>query len=191
MSKTKKEKNKDKEANTIFIQIAAYRDPQLVPTLKDMVDKAKFPENLRIGIAWQHKPGDDWDNLEDFKNDSRFRILDIDYKESQGVCWARNAVQKLYQGEKYTLQLDSHHRFVQDWDDILIEMLKDLQKDGSPKPLITSYIPSFDPDNDPAARIQEPWKMNFDRFIPEGAVFFLPASFDSWEDKSKPLPGRL
>lgn len=191
MSKTKKEKNKDKETNTIFIQIAAYRDPQLAPTLKDMIDKAKFPENLRIGIAWQHKPGDDWDNLEDFKDDPRFRILDINYKESQGVCWARNAVQKLYQGEKYTLQLDSHHRFAQDWDDILIEMLTDLQKNGSPKPLITSYIPSFDPDNDPAARIQEPWKMNFDRFIPEGAVFFLPASFDSWEDKSKPLPGRF
>jgi glycosyltransferase involved in cell wall biosynthesis len=191
MSKTKKEKNKDKETNTIFIQIAAYRDPQLVPTLKDMIDKAKFPENLRIGIAWQHKPGDDWDNLEDFKDDPRFRILDINYKESQGVCWARNAVQKLYQGEKYTLQLDSHHRFAQDWDDTLIEMLIDLQKNGGPKPLITSYIPSFDPDNDPAARIQEPWKMNFDRFIPEGAVFFLPASFDSWEDKSKPLPGRF
>ena len=191
MSKIKKEKNKDKETNTIFIQIAAYRDPQLAPTLKDMIDKAKFPENLRIGIAWQHKPGDDWDNLEDFKDDPRFRILDINYKESQGVCWARNAVQKLYQGEKYTLQLDSHHRFVQDWDDILINMLTDLQKEGSPKPLITSYIPSFDPDNDPAARIQEPWKMNFDRFIPEGAIFFLPASFDSWEDKSKPLPGRF
>jgi glycosyltransferase involved in cell wall biosynthesis len=177
--------------NTIFVQIAAYRDPQLLPTLKDMLDKAKFPENLRIGIAWQHKPDDDWDKLEEFKEDPRFRILDIHYKESQGVCWARNAVQKLYQGEKYTLQLDSHHRFAQDWDDTLINMLKDLQKNGSPKPLITAYIPSFDPDNDPAARVQEPWKMNFDRFIPEGAVFFLPASFDEWDDKDKPLLGRF
>jgi hypothetical protein len=100
-------------------------------------------------------------------------------------------VQSLYDGEKYTLQLDSHHRFVENWDSELIDMLKDLQKEGHKKPLITSYIPSFDPDNDPGARIQEPWKMNFDRFIPEGAVFFLPASFDIWDDKTKPLPGRF
>jgi glycosyltransferase involved in cell wall biosynthesis len=184
-------RTKEKKTNTIFIQIAAYRDPQLSPTLKDMIEKAKYPENLRIGIAWQHKEGDEWDDITQYKNDSRFRILDINYKESKGVCWARNAVQSLYKGEKYTLQLDSHHRFVQDWDAILIDMLTQLQEEGSPKPLITSYIPSFDPDNDPGARVQEPWKMNFDRFIPEGAVFFLPASFDAWDDKTKPLPGRF
>jgi hypothetical protein len=187
----RKNAEKTKEVNTIFIQIASYRDPQLLPTLKDMLDKAKYPENLRIGICWQHCDQDIWDSLEEYKNDKRFRILNIDYKKSQGVCWARNSVQQLYEGEKYTHQLDSHHRFAYDWDETLIEMLEQLQKEGYQKPLITSYIPSFDPDNDPAARIQEPWKMNFDRFIPEGAVFFLPASFDVWDDKTKPLPGRF
>ena len=39
-------------------------------------------------------------------------------------------------GEKYTLQLDSHHRFVKDWDDKLIKMIKGLQKDGYEKPLL-------------------------------------------------------
>jgi hypothetical protein len=181
----------EKKADTIFIQIASYRDPQLLPTLKDMIAKAKYPENLRIGISWQHSVEDTWDNLDEFKNDPKFRIIDINYKDSNGVCWARNRVQSLYAGEKYTLQLDSHHRFVQDWDEILIEMLRDLQKDGFHKPLITSYIPSFDPENDPEDRVMTPWKMNFDRFIPEGAVFFLPASFDSWDDSSKPLPARF
>jgi hypothetical protein len=33
--------------------------------------------------------------------------------------------------------------------------------------------------------------MNFDRFIPEGAVFFLPATFDSWDNPNDPLPGRF
>jgi hypothetical protein len=189
--KAQKEKKTKKNPNTIFVQIASYRDPQLLPTLRDMLDKAKYPENLRIGISWQHSKDDAWDTLDEFLSDDRFRILDIDYMKSQGVCWARNAVQSLYGGEKYTLQLDSHHRFAQDWDETLINMLKLLQKEGHEKPLITSYIPSFDPDNDPAARIQEPWKMNFDRFIPEGAVFFLPANFDSWEDKTRPLPARF
>jgi hypothetical protein len=186
------DQNVKKTDNTIFIQIAAYRDPQLLPTLKDAISKAKYPENLRFGISWQHSPEDTWDTLDEYKDDPRFKIWDINYLDSEGVCWARNKVQELYGGEKYTLQLDSHHRFVQDWDKILLDMLLSLQKIGYPKPLITSYIPSFDPDNDPAARIQEPWKMTFDRYIPEGAVFFLPAAFDkNIEDTNKPLMGRF
>ena len=46
----------------------------------------------------------------------RFKIIDIDYKDSQGVCWARNTIQQYYEDEEYTLQLDSHHRFVPNWD---------------------------------------------------------------------------
>jgi glycosyltransferase involved in cell wall biosynthesis len=186
-----KRRKEKKTENLIFVQIASYRDPELLNTLKGMIENATHPQNLRIGIAWQHSDADSWDKLDDYKNDERFRILDINYKDSKGVCWARNAVQQLYDGEKYTLQLDSHHRFVKGWDETLINMLVDLQKEGSPKPLITGYIPSFDPENDPEKRIQEPWKMNFDRFIPEGAIFFLPASFDSFNDKDRPVRGRF
>jgi len=179
--------------NDIFIQIAAYRDPQLLPTLKDCIEKARYPENLRFGIAWQHASEDSWDHLDEYKNNKNFKIIDIKHNESKGVCWARNQVQQLYNNEKYTLQLDSHHRFVDGWDVILMEMLNSLQQNGYPKPLITSYIPSFHPDNDPAARIMIPWKLTFDRFIPEGAVFFLPASFDEkkGDDLSQPMLGRF
>lgn len=185
------EKKNEEKTNTIFIQIAAYRDPQLIPTLKDCIDKAKYPQNLKFGIAWQHCEKDSWDNLDEFKNDPRFKIIDINYKDSQGVCWARNMVQGLYAGETYTLQLDSHHRFAQNWDETLIDMLKDLQKEGYSKPLITAYIPSFDPENDPEKRVTEPWKLTFDRYIPEGAVFFLPAAFNKEKDDlTRPMLGR-
>ncbi len=186
-----KEMREEKTNNTIFIQIASYRDPQLLPTLRDMLSKADHPENLRIGICWQHSKDDSWDNLDEYANDHRFRIIDINYLDSKGVCWARNSVQQLYDNEKYTMQLDSHHRFIEHWDTELIDMIKYLQKKGHSKPLLTGYIPSFDPDNDPQARVMEPWKMNFDRFIPEGAVFFLPASFDIWDSKDEPLPARF
>ena len=160
--------------STIFVQIAAYRDPQLKATLKDMLDKAKNPQEISVGIAWQHGPDDVWDELEEYKYDPRFKIIDIDYRNSKGVCWARHAVQQLYNSETYTLQIDSHMRFVQDWDELLVGMIRLLQWEGHKKPLLTSYVSSFDPDNDPAGRVTSPWKMNFDRFIPEGAVFFLP-----------------
>lgn len=185
-------KKSENKSDTIFIQIASYRDPQLLHTLKDCIDKAKYPNNLRFGICWQHAAQDEWDKLDDYIYDSRFKIIDIDYRDSQGVCWARNLVQNLYQGEKYTLQLDSHHRFAQDWDQTLLDMLASLQQKGHHKPLITAYIPSFDPENDPGARVNEPWKMTFDRFIPEGAVFTLPSSFNKKiESLDEPLMGRF
>ena len=186
-----KEKNVEK-TETIFIQIASYRDPQLLPTIKDCLSKAKNPENLRFGIAWQRSKEDSWDDITEYLDDPNFRILDIDHKESTGVCWARNLVQSLYRNETYTLQLDSHHRFNENWDAELIKMYKNLQKEGHKKPLITAYIPSFNPENDPAERVQEPWKLTFDRFIPEGAIFFLPASFEKGKDDfDKPMLGRF
>jgi hypothetical protein len=57
--------------------------------------------------------------------------------------------------------------------------------------LLTGYISSYDPDNDPRDRIMVPWKMNFDRFIPEGAVFFLPASIDNHKELTEPIPARF
>ena len=175
----------------IFIQIASYRDPQLIPTIKDCIKNAKRPEKLVFSIAWQHSTEDAWDNLDEFKDDNRFKIVDINYEDSKGACWARNQLQQNYDGEKYTLQLDSHHRFIENWDEELIKMYKQLVKKGHKKPLLTSYVSSFDPDNDPAARIQQPWKMNFDRFIPEGAIFFLPATIDDYQQRDEPIPARF
>jgi hypothetical protein len=177
--------------NKIFIQIASYRDPQLVPTIKDCIKNAKKPENLVFSIAWQRSKEDEWDNLDEFSNDKRFKIIDINYEDSKGACWARNQLQQQYDGEEYTIQLDSHHRFAENWDDDCIKMIKQLQKKGHKKPLLTGYVSSFDPDNDPASRIQAPWKMNFDRFIPEGAVFFLPATIDDYKERTEPIPARF
>jgi glycosyltransferase involved in cell wall biosynthesis len=175
----------------IFVQIAAYRDPQLIPTIKNMLENAKRPKNLRIGIARQFSPEDGFDDLQEFEKDKRFRILNIPYQEAEGVCWARNLVQQLYEGEEYTLQIDSHMRFAPNWDDEMIKMIKQLQKKGHKKPLLTGYVSSFDPDNDPTGRVQEPWRMAFDRFIPEGAVFFLPETIPGWQDLKEPVPARF
>ena len=175
----------------IFIQIASYRDPQLIPTIENMLENAKRPKNLRIGVARQFHPDDKFDDLSKFENDSRFRILNIPHEEAEGVCWARNLVQQLYQDEEYTLQIDSHMRFAPNWDDEMIKMVKQLQKKGYKKPLLTGYVSSFDPDNDPQGRVQEPWRMSFDRFIPEGAVFFLPETIPGWRDMKEPVPARF
>lgn len=177
--------------NTIFIQIAAYRDSELLPTIRDCIKNAKRPENLRFCIGWQHGPEDEWDTLDEFKNDERFTIIDIHYRQTRGVCWIRSEIQKRWDGEEYTLHLDSHHRFEKNWDTTLIKMIKDLQKAGHKKPVLTAYVPSYTPANDPDGRAKEPWWMTFDRFTPEGAVFFIPAIIPNWQKRKLPYPGRF
>lgn len=154
----------------IFVQIASYRDPQLLPTIKDLLANAENPEKLTICIAWQHSIDDIWDNLDEYKNDSRFIILDIDYKESKGCCWARNLTQLQYTDEYYILQLDSHHRFAKNWDTICKSMISDLQKNGYDKPLLTAYLPSYDIDNENYRNQNSIFKLSFEYFTDEGII---------------------
>ena len=175
----------------IFVQIASYRDPQLIPTNENMLENAKRPKNISIGVARQFHPEDKFDDLSKYKKDKRFRILNIPHEESTGVCWARNQVQQLYKNEEYTLQIDSHMRFEKNWDETLINMIKELQEKGYKKPLLTGYVSSFDPENDPEGRVIEPWRMAFDRFTPEGVVFFLPEVIPGWKELTEPIPSRF
>lgn len=174
----------------IFCQIAAYRDPQLIPTIKSMLENAFAPDNLVLCIAWQRDKRDTFDDISIYNNDPRFIIIEIPASESKGACWARNLIQQRYNNEGYTLQIDSHMRFVKDWDKKCIDMIKQLQEAGYEKPLLTGYVSSFDPD-DNTKFVQEPWKMKFDRFIPEGAVFFLPESIDEWKHLTMPVKARF
>lgn len=173
---------------TIFIQIAAYRDPQLVPTVLDCIANATDSTRLHFCIAWQHSEDEKIDEIKSLPN---VEIIDIPYLESHGACWARNQIQQRYKGETFTLQLDSHHRFVPGWDTICIEMHDQLKGMGVAKPVLTTYASAFNPDTYPAGRTEVPYRLTFDRFIPEGAVFFLPATMDNWKSLTAPEPGRF
>lgn len=174
----------------IFIQIAAYRDPELLPTLRDCISKAYFPENLIFSICWQHSATDEWDTLNEFKDDDRFKIIDISYKDSKGVCWARNLLQQQYAGETYTLQLDSHHRFTPDWDIQLIKMLKDLQSKGYRKTLLTTYLPFYDDSTESLDFSKHTYFMEFKEFTPDGVVFFAGYYIDE-EIPFEPVPAKF
>ena len=129
----------------IFIQIAAYRDPQLVPTVRDMIEKADHPEEFAFGICWQYGPDDDLTEL-DFVRESgaELRLQLHHFSESKGLCWARSMTNSLYKDEKLTLQIDSHHRFVRHWDTLMLEDYE-LAKQQSSKPILSTYLPPFNP----------------------------------------------
>lgn len=176
--------------HSIFIQIASYRDPELLLTLKDCISKAKYPLRLNFGICWQHSSLDSWDNLSDYIQDSRFKIIDVDSKDSRGVGWARNKLQHLYRGETYTLQLDSHHRFIKHWDEFLITEYKRLKSNGVSKPLITGYLPSYDAETE--KKLDEVWTTEFDYFLPEGPIYISPQqAVPNYKDLKSPFPARF
>jgi hypothetical protein len=174
--------------NKIFIQIASYRDPQLIPTIANCIENANNPENLRFGICWQY---DETENINYFLNDNRFKIIKVPYADSKGCCWARHQLQQLYNNEEYTLQLDSHHRFIKGWDTILIYMYKQLKNKGIQKPLITTYLPSFNPKNDPKDRVLVPWKIDFKEITEDHQVLFIPSHMHNFLTLTEPISARF
>ena len=56
----------------VYVQIAAYKDPELIPTFMDCLEQARYPDDLRSGICWQTDEEDR--ALEPFQGDRRFCI---------------------------------------------------------------------------------------------------------------------
>jgi hypothetical protein len=174
--------------SSIFVQIASYRDAQLLPTIRDCINMAKDASRLTFGICWQR---DETESLEEFANDPRFKIIDVPFAESKGCCWARSQIQQLYANETYTMQIDSHMRFVEHWDEKCINMLQDLKNQGYEKPMLTGYPPSFFPDREPQGRMQWPIKVEFCKFFDQGVIDLKPVRLDGWEAMTSPVPAKF
>jgi hypothetical protein len=175
----------------ILIHLPAYREPELVPTIKSALENAEFPERLVFGICRQYNPEDGFDNVDEFRNDKRFKIKDIPYLEAKGLPYARAVInEELLDDEEFVVQLDSHHRFSKNWDSTLIEWYNTLKADGH-NPLICGYLPYYNPFKDPEQRVQEPWLSEAASFYPHGTIFIRPTGIPNWRELDKPFPARF
>jgi len=170
----------------IFVQIAAYRDPDCQHTVKDLFDKAVHPERVFVGICWQTAPGEDDICFQvPCPRPAQLRVRTEDARTGRGVCWARHLAQQLYKGEEFTLQIDSHMRFEEGWDQTLLQMW---QECANPRAVLTGYPPGFTPPGE----LQRDWifgmaAKEFDAhgiFLMKGAPAFRLGSFPE-----KPIPG--
>lgn len=178
---------------TILVHLPAYREPELIPTIKDALANAAHPERIHFGICRQFNPEDGFDNVDEFRSDPRFKIADIPYQEAKGLAYARSIInEKLLTDEDFLLQLDSHHRFAENWDNTLLEMYDGLVADGH-NPLLCGYLPYYNPFNDPADRVQEPWFSEAASFYPFGTIFIRPTGYHhiDWKTLKKPVPARF
>jgi hypothetical protein len=121
--------------STIFISVASYRDPELQSTLIDMIEKAEKPGRLHIGIIYQ---GTDRERP-DFSFLPKYSLVSMHPREARGVGFARSKAMSLYQGETYFLQIDSHMRFVQDWDRLAISQLEAAQALTKNRVILSSF----------------------------------------------------
>jgi hypothetical protein len=175
----------------IFIHLPAYREPELIPTIKSALENAKYPKRLVFGICRQFNPEDGFDNVDEYRNDPRFKIMDIPHEQAKGLPYARYQINTMLENEEYICQLDSHHRFAQDWDITLIEMHDQLKDKGVKKPILAAYLPYYNPFNDPAERTMEPWQQTFACFYPHGTIFIRPSLLHGWQNMTEPAPSRF
>lgn len=105
------------KALTIFVSVASYRDRDCAGTLKSMFSKARHPGRVFAGVCEQNS-----DDAKEaclpaaFEWHDQVRRVSVPHREAKGPTYARYLCATLYRGEAYFLQVDSHTRFVQDWD---------------------------------------------------------------------------
>lgn len=138
---------------SIFISIAAYRDPLLWQTVREALATAAAPEALRFGIIEQSEHPTPADAL---PARGQVQLVQMDPRHSRGPCWARALALSLYAGEDHVLQIDAHTVFDPGWDRTLIDALESLASARHPKPIITTYPCPFEmgdrgPERKPAA----------------------------------------
>lgn len=124
---------------TILVEIAAYRDDELPKTVASLLTHAKYPQRLRFAIVHQFGP-ETARLLDSYKGDDRFRIHDMSWREARGVGVARRICNDMYENEDFYLQIDSHMRAQQDWDQRLENEWQTLDDKQA---ILSSYPPAY------------------------------------------------
>ncbi|EED91807.1 predicted protein, partial [Thalassiosira pseudonana CCMP1335] len=126
-----------REDGSVFLSVASYRDEFCPGTLNEAFSKARNPENLFVGLVQQNCEENSNEGKK-YCNNGQIRLLKMKETESLGPYMARYFASKMWMGEQWYMQIDSHMTFAQDWDALSIEMLNNAPSD---KPVISHYPP--------------------------------------------------
>ena len=152
---------------SIYVMVPCYRDTETPHTIRDCIQKASGYHDINIGVFWQLS---DSDNLiTDSLHKYSIRNLFCNHTESLGCCWARHRLStELYKDEDYVLSIDSHTRFVSNWDRILISLFNKTKG----KRVISTYPNAYEP---PDTLINSrPFKIQAHAQTPDGLPLLSP-----------------
>jgi len=122
---------------TIYIGMPSYNEPYLEFTIKQIFEKAEFPERIHIGIWSHNNDGKDAHFLKQYNNVNYAQLY---YPTVFGTGSGRLNALNFYNNEDYYLQLDPHMIFKQNWDSILLKQFEIIKKDYE-KPVISTFVP--------------------------------------------------
>jgi hypothetical protein len=100
-----------------------------------MFSKAADPTRIFVGLVDQMDFSYDKKCMPPKKYERNVRILRVPYEESRGPTLARYYVSKLWDGEEFFFMIDAHTHFIQDWDSVLVNMMRN----HPPKSIVTHY----------------------------------------------------
>lgn len=133
--------------DAIFISIASYRDDECLNTVNNIYENADKPENIYLGIHHQNKDEDSKEFClsEDVvkKYGKNIREYYSKHSEAKGPAYARYWCSKLWEGEEFFFQIDSHINFIKHWDTLMLDMYKKANEE-SPRPVLSFYPPPED-----------------------------------------------
>lgn len=124
----------------INILITSFNDCDINNTIKSLLENSGNSENLKFKILLIET-----DNIDkEYYLRNNFEIFYI--PKNKGVGFSRKILTENLPKNEYVLQLDSHHRFIKNWDIELIENYVELKKKHK-KIVISTYLPHFDENN--------------------------------------------
>jgi hypothetical protein len=124
---------------SIFVQIPAYHDLELARTIKDCLKKSSGKHTINFGIHLSYFQNNDIDIP--ISNNIKFSVSLA--PKNIGVGIGRYLANKFYNGEDYYLQIDSHMRFGESWDDFLINTYLKYKSMGV-NPAISAYPGAYE-----------------------------------------------
>ncbi|MEO8936733.1 MAG: PqqD family peptide modification chaperone [Burkholderiaceae bacterium] len=168
----------------IFVHIPSYRDRECQWTLRDLFERARHPERVFAGVCWQTDPDEDRDCFLIRPRPAQVRSVHFHYREAHGLGWARAQAQALWDGEEYCLQLDSHMRFVDGWDELLLEMLAACAESDA---VLTHYPAGYQPP-DRREYLDRPHVQTIKGFMQSGLLEFTVSLVPEGIVVDRPMP---
>jgi hypothetical protein len=124
---------------SIFVQIAAYRDFEVTPTILDAISQSSGNHTVNFGVHTVYVDESEI-NVPDLPN---VKHTESKAPKNIGLGMGRALAHQFYDGEDFYLQCDSHSRFIDNWDEIVIHSLLNYQIQGISKPLLTMYPANY------------------------------------------------
>lgn len=177
---------------TIFINIPSYKDPELWMTIDDFLKNAKNPDRVYFGVT--NQPEDIKNDKEIYSRYNKDKVL-VDIVEPGSIVGcqpARKNSHKFYNNQDYYLNMDSHMRSIENWDDLMINEFEDIEARRG-KSVITGYVNDYtlDENNNPIFNISTPWvyhmsQDNLNNFKNTGVVQMVPGHSEHTEEVESP-----